>query len=261
MARPSGRRRPVERALAVLVALNRRPFTSLQELQAETGMAKPTLHRLLETLAAAGYVVRDEVRSLYRLTARVLELASGFGEDCLVTDLGADILRRVTAEIKWPLAIGTRQGLEIVVRYSTMPFSPLAVRPTTMAERHPLLSSAMGGAYLAYCPETERAFLLEALRRSASPDAVLAQDRAAVEALLGAVVVRGYGLRLPGPRGETGSIAVPIFAGGHLAGLLSMTVFAALLDHCRSRFPPVLEATAREIGERLARATAEPART
>jgi IclR family mhp operon transcriptional activator len=249
----------VARSLDVLAALNRRPFSGLRELKAETGMAKPTLHRLLEVLRAEGYVVRDEVRSLYRLTAKVRDLSSGFGEDCLVTDLGAGILRRVTAEIAWPLAIGTLQGIEMVVRYSTMPYSPLAARPTTTANRHGLLSSAMGRAYLAFCEPSERAFLVEAVRRSASPEAGLAADPASVDEILRETAARGYGLRLPGPRSDTGSIAVPIFADRHLAGVLSLTVFGGMIEQCRERFPAVLQATASEISAKLREATRTPA--
>jgi IclR family mhp operon transcriptional activator len=245
-------RRPVVRALDLLVVLNRRPVTTIHELHADTGWPKSTIHRILENLIVAGFVLRDEVKCLYRLTAKVRELSGGFGEDCLVTDVGAEILRRVTLEIQWPLAIGTRQGLEMVVRYSTMPYSPLAVKPTTTANRHPLLTSAMGTAYLAYCPPDERAFLLEALRRSNRGDATLAQDAAGLQTLLDRVAERGYGVRLAKTRSNGSSVAVPIFADSHLAGVLSMTVFATLLDEVLTRFLGVLRDTAGEISQRLA---------
>lgn len=256
-----GVRRPIARALDLLRALNRHPYASLHTLHLVTGLAKPTVHRLLETLIAEGYVLRDEVKSIYRLTAKVQELSGGFGEDCLVTDLGAEILRRVTADIRWPLAIGTLQGVEILVRYSTMPFSPLAVKPTTTANRHSLLTSAMGNTYLAYCPPDERAFLIEALRRSSRPDAALAADPSAVQVLVDGVVARGFGVRHPRTKSDSGSLAVPIFADRHLAGVLSLTTFGKMLPDMVEQYPPVLVATAREISERLALATKAPSAT
>jgi IclR family transcriptional regulator, mhp operon transcriptional activator len=245
-------RRPVIRALELLVVLNRRPASTIQEISADTGWPKSTVHRLLENLSAAGYVVRDEVKSIYRLTAKVRELSGGFGEDCLLIDIGADVLRRVTREIDWPLAIGTRQGLEMVVRYSTMPYSPLAIKPTTTANRHPLLTSAMGTTYLTFCPSVERAFLLDALRRSNRPDAGLAQDIGATQALLDRIKRRGYGIRLAKTRTDGSSVAVPIFADQHLAGVLSMTVFATLLNDVVNEFLQTLRDTAGEISRLLA---------
>jgi IclR family mhp operon transcriptional activator len=252
--RPSARQ-PIAKALDLLRAMNRHPYASLHTLHRDTGFPKPTVHRLLESLIAEGYVVRDEVKSIYRLTAKVRELSGGFGEDCLVTDVGAEILRRVTAEIQWPLAIGTLQGVEILVRYSTMPFSPLAVKPTTTANRHSLLASAMGNTYLAYCPPAERAFLIEALRRSSRADAALAADARAIQALVDEVVARGFGVRQPRQRSDSGSLAVPIFADRHLAGVLSLTGFGRMLPDILTRYPPLLAETAREISERLALAT------
>jgi IclR family mhp operon transcriptional activator len=247
----SSNRRPVAKALELLLVLNRRPASTIQDLSSDTGWPKSTIHRLLENLSEAGFVARDEVKSLYRLTGKVRDLSRGFGEDCLVTDIGAEVLRRVTSEIDWPLAIGTRQGLEMVVRYSTMPYSPLAIKPTTTANRHPLLTSAMGTAYLAYCPSVERAFLLDALRRSNRPDAAVAKDSGAVQSIINRVKRRGYGVRLAKKRTDGSSFAVPIFADQHLAGVLCMTVFATLFNEAVNDFHSTLKDTAEEISKLL----------
>ena len=45
---------PVLRTLQVLEALNRKPASTLANLQDATGLPKPTLVRLLDTLIAAG---------------------------------------------------------------------------------------------------------------------------------------------------------------------------------------------------------------
>ena len=46
------------RALHVLEVLNRKTASSLGELHAATGLPKPTLVRMLDTLIAAGYAMR-----------------------------------------------------------------------------------------------------------------------------------------------------------------------------------------------------------
>jgi IclR family mhp operon transcriptional activator len=41
----------------------------------------------------------------------------------------------------------------IVVRFSTMPYSPLAVQTTTLGHRYGFFDSAIGRVYLAFCSE------------------------------------------------------------------------------------------------------------
>ena len=50
---------PIRRAFLVLEALNRRRSTTLSLLSAETGLPRPTLVRLLQTLIELGYASRD----------------------------------------------------------------------------------------------------------------------------------------------------------------------------------------------------------
>jgi len=56
MARPVVE--PVRRSFAILEALSRRPHGTILELTAETGLPRPTVVRLLQTLIELGYVLR-----------------------------------------------------------------------------------------------------------------------------------------------------------------------------------------------------------
>jgi IclR family transcriptional regulator, mhp operon transcriptional activator len=244
--------RPIIRALDVLRALNRRSYATLQELHRDTGLPKPTLHRILGTLCQEEYVARDPLRGIYHLTARVQLLSAGFNERCLITEVGAAILRAVTKEIRWPLAIGTLDGTEMVVRYSTMPFSPWAVRATTVNNRHPILGSAMGAAYLAGCDGPERAVLLQRVAQGEGRAAALARDPAYVARLIAGTHRNGFGLREGGPADDSTSIAVPIHADGHVAGVVSLTMFrGSLTAEALERYPPILRNVATRIGEGL----------
>ena len=59
---------PVRRAFVILEALNRRRSTTLSVLAAETGLPRPTLVRLLQTLIELGYASRVSRQDGYRLT-------------------------------------------------------------------------------------------------------------------------------------------------------------------------------------------------
>lgn len=218
---------------------------SLGQLHQLLDLPKPTVYRLLSTLRGAGYVVPEGDGGVYRVTGKVRELGSGYTERSLLLDVGSPIARRVTRQIKWPLAIGTLDGTVIVVRYSTMPYSPLAVQATTVGHRLSLLESAMGLTYLAYCDDVEREVLLQLLR-GAAPEGGLAEQ--SVASALRTTRRQGYGLRLPSRRGNSATVAVPIRSGDDVLGVLSMTTFGgSMTPAVLARHTPVLLATAREI--------------
>jgi len=244
--------RPIIRALNLLRALNSRSYATIQQLFVDTGLPKPTIHRILGTLCKQGFVARDPVRGVYRLTAQVQLLSAGYSERCRVTELGAGLLREATEQIRWPLAIGTLDGTEMVVRYSTMPFSPWAVRTTTVNNRHPLLGSAMGAAYLLGCSPAEQEVLLQLLRAEDGPAAATARDPARVGRIIARTRRDGYGLRQAGPADDSSSIAVPVHAGRNVVGVISLTVFRrSMTAKALELFPPILRDLASRLGTKL----------
>jgi len=239
--------RAVSRAFELLRLMNQRAQWDLHALHRAADLPKPTVYRLLRTLRLAGYVQSEPGSGLYRLTARVAELSAGYTERSLLLDVGAPIALAVTRRIRWPLALGTLEENAIVVRYSTMPASPLAVQSTTLGHRLGLLESAMGFAYLAFCPAAERGILLDLLRAAAPRYTAL--DESWIQTQLVQTRRRGYGLRLPHKGGNSATIAVPVLGEGEVLGVLSMTTFGRSMTLTTiARHVPVLHDTARDIG-------------
>lgn len=235
--------RSVTRALSLLRAMNAEPSTSLHQLYLQLGLPKATLSRLLGTLIREGYVQAEGVAGRYRLAAKVLELAGGYTQRSLIVDIGSPLALRVTREIRWPLAIGTLDGDAVVVRFSTMPYSPLAVHATTLGQRLGLLDTAMGRAYLAHCDARERAALFELLA-AAAPDGQLTGQRE-LEADLRLVRHEGYAVRLPNARRSSATIAVPVMSGASVLATLCLTTFGRLMTPRMIRqHLPVLRDTA-----------------
>jgi IclR family mhp operon transcriptional activator len=246
--------RSISRAFAVLRAMNRHQGSELRELRALTGLPSPTVYRILATLRREGYV-RAEGGGRYHLTPRVRELGAGYTEKLLIVDVGAPIALRMTRRIRWPLAIGTLDGDAICVRYSTMPYSPLAVQATTVGHRLGLLESAMGLAYLSFCAAEERAILVDLLRSAPEPGPPT--DLARLDDLLKLTRRRGYGLRLPHARGHSATVAVPVYCGGQVGASLSMTTFGrAMTQATLARHVPILKATADEMARAFSAALA-----
>jgi len=71
----------VRRAMHLLHELNRQRVSSVRHLHGATGLPKPTIVRLLDTLIALGYVVNDRRQGGYQVTSLVRSLSAGFHGD------------------------------------------------------------------------------------------------------------------------------------------------------------------------------------
>lgn len=240
--------RAVARALEVLRLMNTAQRWTLHDLHGQTRLPKSTLFRILATLHQEGYVRIDPARGSYSLSPKVRELSAGYSEQSRVVAAGAPVTLRVTREIKWPLAIGVRDGESMVVAHSTMPYSPLAVHSTTIGHRLSLTGSAIGQAYLAHCSVAERNSLLDLFERSLdAPNPARMQE---VRGVLAQARREGCAVRHPGRDGESATLAVPICLDGEAIAALGMTVFGRLMSRQMvEHYLPVLQSTAAEIAE------------
>lgn len=245
--------RALLRGLDVLRALNRQNGGTVLDLVGATGLPRATIYRLLETLASGGYVAKDPADNRYRLTLQVRALADGFTDEAWVTQIATPLIEALYLDIVWPTAVATVAGTEMVVRYSTDLKSPLAMERSPVGFRVPILTTAVGLAYLAHCGEAERRTILDALGRVGPPDGP-ARNGAAVERLLAETRARGYGTRFRGVNPQTSSIAVPVLRGGRAIASINITWIdsALTLDDVIDRYLPALRRTARAIEDRLA---------
>ena len=153
--------RAVARALDVLEALNRQGTATALVLARETGIPRPTVYRLLETLVGTGHVAA--VGERYTLRLRVRALSDGFEDEAWIAEIAAPALLALTARIRWPCDVGTLEGTEMVIRETTHGVAPFSIDRAMLGRRLPLLESSMGRAWLAFCPAGERAALLRML--------------------------------------------------------------------------------------------------
>ena len=239
----------VARAFALLRALNEHNFTTVQELSRITGLPRATVYRLLDTLVSEGYVANGAERKTYRLTIQVRALSEGFADEAWLAEVASPVLRELGQKIVWPTDIATFDRDSMIVRETTLMKSPLSINHGTAGYRPPVLQSALGRAYLAWCPDRERDMILRTISYSARPDAPFARDKAAVDRLLADVRRRGYGFRVGGLEPKTGSIAVPVFKGRRVLACINMHYILSALSEAEvaARYLEPMRAAAADI--------------
>ena len=202
------------RALTVIEALNRRPVTSLEALHGLTALPKSTLVRLLETLIAAGYVVRVSRRDGYALTDSVLLLSAGVRRRDVLVDVARPALEAFTRKHKWQVSLATSERDSMRVRATTRDISPFAREEVFLNRRVGMLRSAVGQAYFAFCSAQERRTILK-LVRTAYPEQVTSVGGPRnVAAIVEKVRRDGYAAIIRPPADPTRSIAVPVLEAG-----------------------------------------------
>lgn len=204
---------PIRRAFVVLEALNRRRSTTLTLLAAETGLPRPTLVRLLQTLIALGYAARVSREAGYRLTDHVLALAGGVRFIDHLVDAAIPHMSRFTAEHRWPLYLGTLSAGAMAVRHSTAPESPMSFETAGYNYRSPLLVGALGRAWLAFCPQDERRAILQGIG---------VRQGAALAAVLERIRRTGWAFTVPPRPTRLHGMAVPILEKERVLGCISI---------------------------------------
>jgi IclR family mhp operon transcriptional activator len=243
------------RTLILLEELNRHRVASVATLHQATGLPKSTVVRLMKSLCAMGYAANDRRQGGYAVASRVKSLSNGFHGDPLVVEAARPWALAFTAQYHWPLAIAVLDGASVVVRFSTIPDSPVSPFHGTINMRLSLLRRALGRAYLAFCPADERAMLLDLLLRSSDPEDRLVGDRKRTLALLAAIRKQGFAERDPmvEPR-SSGTLAVPITDNGKVLATVGMTYFMSAMDKrdLTQRYAPLMQALADNISASVA---------
>jgi IclR family mhp operon transcriptional activator len=240
---------PVRRSFAVLEALSRRRMTTLGALTVETGLPRPTVVRLLHTLIALGYAQRVSREQGYRLTDRVLGLSESIRFVDHLVDAAMPHMSRFTAEHGWPLYLATLSYGAITIRHSTAPESPMAFEGAGLNLRRPVLISALGRAWLAFCPDEERRNILRDI------GGLTRRQEAALDQLLGRVRRDGYAFTTPPRPTRLHGMAVAVRQGERVLGSLSMRFPRSAMteEEVGARFGKRLAAVARAIATEVAR--------
>jgi len=255
----------LERGLLVLQALQMQPDSSLHELHTVTDISKPSLLRILHTLARAGLVTRRLADGRYRIGSTLAHAPSRRAHRDRIAEAAAPVLERLCERVSWPSDLMVPAGDHMEIRETTRKRSPFLLQPERIGLPVNWLWTAVGRAYLAYCPVKERARVVALLVGSTKAEDRLAREPARLNAILAEVRERGYGTRdtahvggyYGGPPHADGllSIAVPLRNGPRVVGAINMLWLrpAFTIEAFAERYLADLQTAAAEIVSSLHR--------
>ncbi len=225
--------RSLERGLQVLKALQAAPISSLQDIFLHTRIPKPTLLRILLTLQNSGVISRRLADGRYRMSQNLTRLARKPDRYDRVAEAAAPVLDQLCQKATWPSDLMVPAGDHLEIRETSRTQSPFMIYYSKdrvgMPVNWPL--SAVGRAYLAYCPEGERKKIIALLGNSDRRENWLARDPTRLDEILAVTRSQGYGTRdrtfIGGPYGAQtpdglSGIAVPLLDRSRVHGVINI---------------------------------------
>lgn len=194
------------RLLEVLAEQNGRPVT-IQALAENTGLTRSNAHRTSQTLAHAGYAIRDESTGNYRITLKLFELGVKQTAEIDVRQFASSEMHQLAELTLETVHLSILDGADVI--YVDKIDSPQPVRAY----------SALGGRAPAYCVATGKALLafkgpdylgrhLKDLVRFSDATVV---DLPALKTELARIAAAGYAVNRGEWRESVGGVAAPVF--------------------------------------------------
>lgn len=147
-----------------------------QDLIERTGLPKATVSRLTATLVNLGYLNYDEMLGRYSIGPATISLGYSALSSNPVIHMARPLMQELADKTGAAVALGTRDGLEMVYLANCRSMSPVTLR-LNIGSRVPICRTAMGLAYLAEMKPHIRASVTEELLKTE-------KDRSALLALV-----------------------------------------------------------------------------
>ncbi len=132
------------------------------EIAARTGLSRPTVSRLTNTLLKLGYLLRGE-DGRYRLSTHVLRVAYPVLAQLRIRQLARPLMREFAEQARGTVSIGTIDGTDLIYVETTRVAEGAGFVPD-IGVTIPLVQSAMGRALISMLEAGARKALLARIR-------------------------------------------------------------------------------------------------
>lgn len=225
--------RAIERGVSVMRALEQSGSASLHELHIATKLHRTTLLRILLTLEQQGLVRRGMGDGLYRNTFQLRRMTDSLDEFDRLAEIAGPVLSTLCAKVKWPSDLVVRNGNFMELKETSRQQTPFMVNRDEVGYRVSFPLTAIGRAYLAFCPDAERNEIIAALQKTGHPADHLVHEPRKLKTMLDETRAQGYSTRDQTYRGGNylegnffddglNAMAVPLQAGGIVLGCINL---------------------------------------
>ncbi len=200
--------RAVERALDILLCFGNDRDLGLTEIASRVSLHKSTVHRLLASLEAKGFVQRHQQTDRYRLGWVLLDLANQmFQSDDLVTRVLPE-MTELRDKIGETISLYVRSGIERIRIQAVEGIHPVR-RVANIGKRFPLYVGASGKVLLAFSDD----LVLDELRTlGAFPEEL---DLSELKHQCDHIRSEGYAVSIEEREVGAAAVATPIFDRQH----------------------------------------------
>ncbi len=209
----------IGRVFAILGAIGDSGEIGISELSQRLGMSKTTVHRVIQTLKALGYVTQEIETERYRLTIRLFELGAKALESVdLVREADVE-MRRIGQATREAVHLGAFDEDAIIYIHKIDADYGLRMQ-SRIGRRNPLHSTAIGKVLLAWMDPADAREVLSHVEFRKSTQKTLGSAEA-VLSILPRVREQGYGEDNEEQEEGLQCLAVPVFDrfGRVIAGL------------------------------------------
>ncbi len=238
----------VERALKILTLFSfRTPMLGVTEISQALALSKGTVHGLIRTLLAQGFLQQDRATRKYRLGLKIYELGNILAGSLEINQKAAGPAQLLAKTTQCPCRVAIWDNDSVIIT-SEMHFRTRGILPHYFGPRVHAYCSAIGKAILAFMAPRALAAYLSKVQFEAFTPATFTRPKQ-LQADLKLTVKRGYAIDREEAVPGLGCIAAPIFAGdGQVAGSISISGSIQKMLGERSEFyAEELLKTAREI--------------
>jgi IclR family mhp operon transcriptional activator len=155
---------------------------------------------------------------------------------------------KVGGEVRWPLALATPQGSDMMVRIGTDFDTPLAIDRYFIGFRTPMLHAPSGLCYLAFCEDDKRASILDLVKRTGAVSDQPRDWEAQLDYTLEQIRRQGF-CHIRFAQYREGGLAVPVFADNRAVGGLVMRYIKSTMKapQLEEHFVPIVKKLAADI--------------
>lgn len=249
----------VERATDVLTLFTRveRRDLGVTEIANELQLSKAVIHRILNTLAAKGFIETDHETRRYRLGPAVLSLGQAYVDRLDVRTLAQEHMRALSEKTNETATLSQRYRWERLYIDQITPDREVKMT-VALGRRFPLHAGSSSKAFLAFLPMEEQERYIAEHTLEQLTDLTLT-DPDELRADLARTRERGYAVSDGERQGGASSVAAPILDhGGDPVAVISVCGPRERFGEVRDQATELLLAATRELSVQMGGSSRHP---